>query len=139
MIPMKDKNYTPCSVTTTKLQHFKDAIAYGGVKNYTPHAITVAGVTYPPCGLVARIDDEYSEIVDGTVTVKKGGLKFTKDGEDFHLCGYDVEGTVNLVSAMVFEVMRYSTNGCWVAPATGHPEVVRNDKGHIVSVPAFLI
>ena len=122
-----------------KLSHFLAAKAYGGIHNLTPHAITVAGVTYPPSGIVARVEDEYSEIVDGTVTVKRGKVKFLKNGEEFHLNGFDVEGTVNIVSAMVWEVTKDWMNGVWVAPATGHPEVVRNDKGHIVSVPAFLL
>jgi hypothetical protein len=25
-----------------------------------------------------------------------------------------------------------------VAPATGHPDTMRNDKGHIISVPGFV-
>lgn len=122
-----------------KLSHFLAAKAHGGIYNLTPHAITVAGVTYPPSGIVARVEDEYSEIVNGTVTVKRGKVKFFKNGEEFPFNGYNIEGTVNIVSAMVWDATKDWTNGVWVAPATGHPEVVRNDKGHIVSVPAFLL
>ena len=45
------------------------------------------------------------------------------------------EGTNIIVSAMV---MAASDRTDLVAPATGHPETIRNDKGHIVSVPCFI-
>jgi hypothetical protein len=122
-----------------KLTAYKAALNYGGIVNFTPHAVTVAGVTYQPSGIVARIDDEYTEIVDGTCTVSRGKVKFLKDGQEFHLNGFDVEGTVHIVSAMVWEALRNTAYGVWVAPATGHPDVVRNEKGHIISVPAFLL
>ena len=121
-----------------KLNKFKAALK-GGIVNFTPHAVTVAGVTYPPSGIVARIDDEYSEIVEGTCSVSRGKVKFLKDGQEFHLNGFDVEGIVHIVSAMVWEALRNTAYGVWVAPATGHPDVVRNEKGHIISVPAFLL
>jgi len=123
----------------TKQEHFIQAKNFGGIHNMTPHAITVAGVTYEPSGIVARVDTEHTEIVDGLTTAKHGKVKFFKNGEEFHLTAYDVEGTVNIVSAMVFEATKNWKCGVWVAPATSHPDVVRNDKGQIVSVPAFLI
>jgi hypothetical protein len=123
----------------TKAEAFKSYSQFGGIHNLTPHAITVAGVTYPPSGIVARVEDSYTEIVDGLCSVVRGKVKFYKDGEEFHFTAYDAEQTVNIVSAMVFEQVKEWTSGVWVAPATGHPDVVRNEKGHIVSVPAFLI
>ena len=127
------------TILMTKHEHFIAAKNHGGIYNLTPHAITVAGTTYEPSGIVARVDSEYTEIVDGLTTVKHGKVKFFKNGEEFTMTGHDVEGTVNIVSAIVFEAVKDWTVGVWVAPATGHPDVVRNEKGHIVSVPAFLI
>lgn len=123
----------------TKLALFKNALAYGGIHNLTPHPVTVAGVTYPPSGLVARVEAEFSPIVDGTTTQTLGKVVFVRDGKEVTLSGYEFEGTVNIVSGLVFEATKDWTVGCWVAPATGHPEVVRNDKGHIISVPAFIL
>ena len=45
------------------------------------------------------------------------------------------ENTLLIVSAMVLSA---SNRTDLVAPATGHPETIRNDKGHIVSVPCFV-
>jgi hypothetical protein len=131
------KNSNPVSMT--KHEHFLAAKNNGGIHNLTPHAITVAGVTYEPSGIVARVETDHTEIVDGLCSVKHGQVKFFKNNEEFVMTGYEIEGTVNIVSAMVFEVTKDWTVGVWVAPATGHPDVVRNEKGHIVSVPAFLI
>jgi hypothetical protein len=124
---------------TAKRERFLAAKNYGGIQNMTPHAITVAGVTYPPSGIVARIDETYTEITDGVCSVKPGQVSFFRNDKEVYLSGYEVEGTVNIVSAKVFEVVKNWRTGVWVAPATGHPGVIRNDKGHIVEVPAFLI
>lgn len=45
------------------------------------------------------------------------------------------DGVKLIVSAMVLAA---SDRADLVAPATGHPETVRNEKGHIVSVPGFV-
>jgi hypothetical protein len=123
----------------TKYERFIEAKNHGNIHNMTPHAITVAGVTYEPCGIVARVDTVHTEIVDGLTTASHGEVKFFKNGEEFNLTGFEVEGTVNIVSGMVFEAVKSWRIGVWVAPATSHPDVVRNEKGQIVSVPAFLI
>lgn len=118
---------------------FLNAATYGGIHNLTPHAITVAGDTYPPSGLVARVEVTHEPIVDKLTSLKKGTVKFYRGGEEITLTGFDCEGTVNIVSGMVFDHVKDWKCGVWVAPATGHPDVVRNEAGHIVSVPAFLI
>ena len=40
-----------------------------------------------------------------------------------------------IVSAMVLSA---SDRTDLVAPATGHPDTIRNDKGQIISVPGFI-
>ncbi len=123
----------------TKLERFKSAAAFGGIHNLTPHAVTVAGVTYPPSGIVARVATIHSEVVDGTTTVSYGPVEFFRDGKLITLSGYEFEGTVNIVSSLVLDRVRNWTTGVWVAPATGHPDVVRDERGQIVSVPAFIL
>ena len=126
-----------CNTTyMTKQEQFIQAKNKGGIINLTPHAVTVAGATYEPSGIVARVDSSYTPIVDGLTSVEYGRVKFIQNGEEVKM---DFEDVVHIVSAMVFEAVKNWESGVWVAPATGHPEVVRNEKGHIVSVPAFLI
>ena len=121
-----------------KIDLFNSAKSTGGVVNYTPHAITVAGITYPPCGIVARVQEEYT--TEGNVCqVKPGKVIFEKEGVQLNIQPYEFDGFVNVVSSMVFEATKNWIVGVWVAPATGHPNVVRNDKGHIISVPCFRI
>jgi len=47
---------------------------------------------------------------------------------------------VFIVSGKVLDANKMSSNPRVniVAPATGHPDAIRNDKGHIVSVPGFV-
>jgi hypothetical protein len=95
-------------------------------QNYTPHAVTVGGVTYPPSGTIARVQAGFSPIVDGICHQTFGDVEGLPDPQD---------GVCFIVSGLVFA----ATDRLDVfAPATGHPDVVRNDQGHIVSVPAFI-
>jgi len=130
---------TNTNTLATKVARFKEAASYGGIVNFTPHAVTVAGTTYPASGIVARVESSYEEIVDGITTMTLGKVKFYKGQEEFALTGHDCEGVVHIVSGLVFEAVKDWHCGVWVAPATGHPLVERNDKGHIISVPAFLM
>lgn len=98
--------------------------------NCTPHAINVVFcghvITFPPSGKIARVKTVYNKI----------------DNENVVTCSYgEVENIPDycptkyvIVSAMVLGA---STREDLVAPATGHPDCKRNDKGHILSVPCF--
>jgi hypothetical protein len=97
------------------------------IVNYTPHAVTVAGTTYPPTGDVARVSSSFSDIVDGFCYQQFGSIEGLPSPQ---------ADTVYIVSGLVFAA---TDRADVIAPATGHPDVVRNDRGHIVSVPAFLI
>tara|TARA_B100001094_G_scaffold317190_1_gene359310 strand:+ start:462 stop:842 length:381 start_codon:yes stop_codon:yes gene_type:complete len=48
------------------------------------------------------------------------------------------QGTLLIVSAMVLSAVKSIGRTDCVAPATGHPKTIRNEKGHIVSVPCFV-
>ncbi len=96
------------------------------IVNLTPHPVTVAGVTYPASGQVARVSASFTGIVDGFCQQQFG---------DIQDLPAPAAGTLYIVSGLVFSA---TDRQDVVAPATGHPDTVRNDKGHIISVPAFL-
>jgi len=96
------------------------------IVNYTPHAVTVAGTTYPPSGQVARVSSSFSDIVDGFCRQQFGSVEGLPSPQ---------ADTMYIVSGFVFAA---TDRADVIAPATGHPDVVRNERGHIVSVPAFL-
>ena len=95
--------------------------------NYTPHAIVLnSGEVFEPSGTVARVNSAFSEIVYGECFQMLGEVEGLPE---------ETEGVSLIVSAMVLDA---SNRNDLVAPATGHPKTIRNDKGHIVSVPCFL-
>lgn len=96
--------------------------------NLTPHAIVLNdGRVFESKG-VARISTSFTEFdSDGVCTVVYGdveGIPAPKDDVFY------------IVSGMVLSAPHGRTD--LVAPATGHSATVRNDKGHIVSVPGFV-
>ena len=96
--------------------------------NLTPHPIVLNnGEVFESKG-VARISTSFSEFDENNVCTVVYG---------------DVEGipepkpeTLYIVSGMVLSAPHGRDD--LVAPATGHPAAVRNDKGHIISVPGFV-
>lgn len=112
--------------------------------NLTPHSIAVrdvAGsvVTFPASGVVARVGTSWSkrtaigafETFTVTYTTIEGLPLDSGDENKFYI-----------VSALVLEAAKASQHPLLkqlVAPATGHNGVERNDKGHIVSVPGFVL
>ena len=95
-------------------------------KNYTPHDIVMNdGTVYPSLGIV-RVKDTFSTFdANGICNVSYGDVEGLPEPE---------KNTMYIVSSMVKEASKRTD---LVAPATGHPETVR-DKGRIVSVPGFV-
>ena len=95
--------------------------------NLTPHAIVLNdGRSFAPSGQVARVSVTFGEIKDDLAEQLFG---------DVENLPAPVEGTRFIVSALV----KSATNRPdVVAPATGHPEVRRSEKGFILSVPCFV-
>lgn len=94
--------------------------------NCTPHAIVLNdGRVFDPSGSVARVSSSTTDFIDDVCETVYGELTGVPD---------PVDGVKYIVSAMVLNA---STRTDLVAPATGHADTVRNDKGHIVSVPGF--
>jgi len=96
--------------------------------NLTPHAISLNdGRVFPPSGTVARVEAEFGDIVDDVCSQTFGEVSDLPAPQD---------GTRYIVSGLVKQVVadRHDV----VAPATGHSLTVRNERGHIVSVPGFI-
>lgn len=48
------------------------------------------------------------------------------------------EDTIYIVSLIVLSAAEQKGRKDCVAPASGHPKCIRNEQGHIVSVPCFV-
>ena len=101
------------------------------ILNCTPHPINVAGVVYPATGILPRVAVEFTEIE------MLSGIPVCRQAYG------EVEGlpkttpnTILIVSGMVLSALKGSRADVF-APATGHPLVERNEKGHILSVPCL--
>lgn len=97
--------------------------------NLTPHQINLNnGRSFPASGQVARITVGFSEVKDDLCWQVFGAVDNLPAPQ---------EGVRLIVSALVLTALRGSRSDV-VAPATNHPECVRNEQGHIVSVPCFV-
>ena len=95
--------------------------------NCTPHAITLNdGTVFPPSGNVARVSSSFTDFdCFGVCGVVYGELTGVPDPEP---------GVLYIVSSMVLAACNRPD---LVAPATGHPNCVR-ENGFIKSVPGFV-
>ena len=100
--------------------------------NLTPHDIVITdGPTFPPSGTVARVSVQ--QVDDGNINgvpVKKQTFGDIVDLPD------PADDTVYIVSALVLSAAKAAGRTDCVAPDTAN--AVRNDDGHIVSVPGFI-
>lgn len=99
-------------------------------KNYTPHAI--------------KLNDGREFASEGLARVSATFTSFDENGVCNQQFG-EVTGlpeptadTLYIVSALVLTAAKAQGRTDVIAPATGHPDCVRNDKGFIVSVPGFV-
>ena len=98
--------------------------------NVTPHAIVLNNGTSFPSEGIARVAASFSAFdADGCCEQQFGEVTGLPAPAD------DV---LYIVSGLVLTAAKAAGRVDVVAPATGHPEVVRNEKGHIVSVPGFV-
>ena len=99
-------------------------------KNFTPHTVVITDrCEYPSLG-IARVSQQFTEFnQDGVCSTVFGDLVGLPEPED---------GVLYIVSAMVLSAGKALGRKDLVAPATGHPNTVRNEKGFIVSVPGFI-
>lgn len=100
--------------------------------NCTPHAITITdGPTIEPSGQVARVTTQQVDAGDiAGIPVK------TQTFGDIVDLPEPQAGTVFIVSAIVLSAAKEQGRTDVVAPDTSN--AIRNDAGHIVSVPGFV-
>ena len=98
--------------------------------NCTPLALnTNDGRTFPTSGNLAIVSASFTAFdSNGVCRQAFGDVSGLPDPQP---------DTLYIVSAMVLGALAGSRSDV-VAPATGHPDCVRNDKGHIISVPGFV-
>ena len=98
--------------------------------NCTPHTINLNdGRSFEPSGIVPRVHSTHGEIIDDVCNVEYGKIENLPAPSN---------GTIYIVSAMCLTAAKAIGRTDCVAPASSHPDTVRNDKGHIVSVPCFV-
>ena len=95
--------------------------------NYTPHLICLNNGTQFQSEGIARVSVTFTDFDDN-------GICNQTFGEVTGL-PKPQQNTMLIVSAMVLGA---SSRNDLVAPATGHSSTIRNERGHIVSVPGFV-
>ena len=97
--------------------------------NATPHPIVLNdGRVFEPSGVVPRVSQTITEFDSDLIAVQSfGEVEGLPEAEP---------GVVYIVSAMVLSAAKDRVD--LVAPATNHELTIRNEKGHIVSVPGFV-
>ena len=99
-------------------------------RNFTPHSIVLNdGTVYASEGLV-RVQASFSEFDENGVCAQVFGAVTGLPAPE--------EGVLLIVSAIVLAAAASQGRTDVVAPATGHPLCLRNEAGHIVSVPGFV-
>ena len=97
--------------------------------NCTPHQINLNdGRSFAASGQIARVSSSFSEVKDDLCTQVFGEVSDLPEPQD---------GVRIIVSGLVLSALAGSRPDV-VAPATGHPDCIRNEKGHILSVPCFV-
>lgn len=99
--------------------------------NCTPHAIILNnGESFAPSGILPRVSASFTAFNESSICKQIFG--------DVENLPDEGECTLLIVSAMVLNATKAAGRRDCVAPATGHPDTIRNEKGHIVSVPGFV-
>lgn len=100
--------------------------------NLTPHAVVITdGPTFEPSGTIARVTTH--QVDAGTIAGIP--VKSQTFGDIIDL-PEPQNNTVYIVSAIVLSAAKAAGRTDVVAPDTSN--AVRNDQGHIVSVPGFV-
>ena len=100
--------------------------------NLTPHPIVITdGPTFPPSGTVARVSVQ--QVDAGTIAGIP--VKTQTFGDIVDLPPSEPD-TVYIVSSLVLSAAKAAGRTDCVAPDTAN--AVRDDAGHIVSVPGFV-
>lgn len=98
--------------------------------NLTPHTISITnGATYQSEG-TCRVSSTHNQVGSDPLTyiVEYGAIEGLPEPE---------EGKIYIISLIALNVAKSNGRTDCVAPASGHPDVIRN-KGQIVSAPGFV-
>jgi len=112
--------------------------------NLTPHIIKLnSGKEFPPfwilrSGTVARVSAQFS-LTTSPELLKEEIYIYTVEYGEIEGLPEPEEGKLYIVSAMVLEAGKRIGRNDLLAPATGHPETIRNERGEIISVPGFIV
>lgn len=102
--------------------------------NLTPHDINLNdGTMFPASGDVARVEARLEMVRDRDTALPE----FTQTFGEVTGLPEAQPDTIYIVSAMVLSALGGSRRDVR-APATGHPDTVRTEKGHIISVPGLI-
>jgi len=97
--------------------------------NCTPHAIVLNdGRIFEPSGIVARVDSFHDSIGSDVFKHEFGDIIFCQEFGEIIGLPEQTGDTIFIVSAIVLSASKVLGRTDCVAPATGHPEVKRNDK-----------
>lgn len=98
--------------------------------NLCPHPIKLnGGEVFETSDKIARVSATFTEVnQDGICDTIFGNIENLPE---------KVDNTYYIVSSMVLSVAKAAGREDCVAPATGHPDCIRSEKGFVVSVPCF--
>lgn len=98
-------------------------------RNFTPHTICLNDGRMFESEGVARVAASFTEFTKDVCEQTFGEITGLPE---------PVAGVRLIVSALVLSAAKAVGRTDVVAPATGHPACIRNEKGFIVSVPGFV-
>ncbi len=98
-------------------------------KNFTPHAVALNNGTIFQSEGIARVSASFSSIENLLCSQVFGDVTGLPEPQEY---------VIFIVSGLVLSAAKEAGRTDCVAPATGHPETLRNEAGHIVSVPCFV-
>jgi len=100
--------------------------------NCTPHTINLNdGRKFQPVlSEPIRVSAQFGDIDENSICEQSFGAVVGLPQQQ--------DGVFLIVSGMVLSAAKDMGRTDCVAPATGHSKTIRNEKGHIVSVPCFV-
>lgn len=95
--------------------------------NKTPHDINLNNGQIFKSEGIARVTDSFSDFDENGIAIQSFNQVEGLPEQEDNVCF--------IVSSIVLNA---SNRTDIVAPATNHKDAIRNDKGHIISVPGFV-
>lgn len=110
--------------------------------NLTPHTIKLnncfSGKEFPPSGQIARVSAKFTNVTSPELIGEEIYVYRVEYG-DIEGLPEEKQNVLYIVSNLVLEAGKRIGRNDLIAPASGHPEAIRNEQGQIISVPGFII